>query len=234
MRGFVDGEYQDGELRGLTFLAGMRGMGKTTEMLRLLAQCAGGVVFFDTTGKHAPQTPGYATFSQPGPLKEYLRRNLNRRFRIRYTPPKPMDFADEDLSGEEQAHMVAVCTIVATIGWIILAIDEVDRFCGEGKKGMPMVLYNLAHYGRHCGTDDRRGVSMLVTARDPATLGIKFRSQCEYMRLFRQDEERYVDYFAGRIGKENAAGLRNLPRYQYLLWQSGTSGVRVCGGRRSL
>ena len=36
MRGFIDGEYQDGELRGCTFIAGKRGMGKTTEMARLL------------------------------------------------------------------------------------------------------------------------------------------------------------------------------------------------------
>ena len=42
MRGFVDGEYQDGELRGCTFIAGKRGMGKTTEMARLRAFCAGG------------------------------------------------------------------------------------------------------------------------------------------------------------------------------------------------
>jgi hypothetical protein len=36
VRGFVDGECTHGELRGLTFLAGERGMRKTTEAIRLV------------------------------------------------------------------------------------------------------------------------------------------------------------------------------------------------------
>jgi hypothetical protein len=217
-RGFIDGEYQDGELRGLTFLAGMRGQGKTTEMARLLGQCSGGALFFDTLGKHAPILPGYVTFTQPGPLKEYMRVNAKRRFRIRYVPNPLM----------EMDHVIAVCEIVSAYGSMIFGIDEIDRFCGEGQKGMPMALYNLAHYGRHFK------VSMLVTARDPASLGIKFRSQCEFLRLFRTDEDRYVAYFSGRIGKANGARLRTLPQFQYLMWQSGAAEVTAQGGRRVL
>lgn len=218
VRGFIDGEYQDGELRGLTFVAGQRGMGKTTEVVRLLDQCAGGCLIFDPLGTHGPLCRGYVTVSQPGPLKEYLRVNRNRRFRIRYEP--------RDVHVPE--HFNAVCSIVQAFGTMIFAADEVDMFCGEGKQGMPQPLYDLAHYGRHFK------VSMLVTARDPATLGIRFRSQCAFLRLFRMDEDRYIKYFAGRIGNANAERLRTLERFQYLLWESGTSGVRVCGGRRSL
>ena len=217
-RGFIDGEYQDGELRGLTFLAGMRGMGKTTEMARLLDQCSGGALFFDTLGRHASLLSGYVTFSQPGPLKEYLRVNRARRFRIRYEPKDVHAFD----------HFVAVCEIVAAFGTMIYAVDEVDIFCGEGQKGMPLALYNLAHYGRHFK------VSMLVTARDPATLGIKFRSQCEFFRIFRTDEDRYVAYFAGRIGKANGERLRSLAQFQYLFWQSGSSQADIRGSRRVL
>lgn len=226
MRGFIDGEYQDGELRGLTFLAGMRGMGKTTEMARLLGQCAGGVLIFDTTGNHASLLRGYKTLSQPGGLKDYLRANRARRFRVRYVPA--LSFGD--MEEAQIQHFRAVCSIAQAYGSMIFAVDEVDTFCGPrwGVKNMPVELYNLAHFGRHCK------VSMLVTARDPSSLSIRFRSQCETFRIFRVDEERYVQYFAGRIGKANAARLSSLPRFEYLLWRSGDSNVTVAGGRRTL
>src|ERR1035437_10275567 len=102
MRGFIDGEYQDGELRGCTFIAGKRGMGKTTEMGRLLSSCSGGVVFFDSLSRHEAVLPGYKLFSQPGNLTEYLRINRNRRFRILYQPR----------AGILDQHFQAVCSIV--------------------------------------------------------------------------------------------------------------------------
>lgn len=226
MRGFIDGEYQDGELRGLTFLAGKRGMGKTTEMARLLSQCAGGVLFFDTTRNHADALRGFKTITQPGELKKYLRLNHSRRFRVRYAPA--VGYADEEAALLQ--HLIAVCLIVRALGQMIFAIDEIDQFCGpeHGQKGMPVALYNLAHFGRHYK------VSMTVTARDPATLGIRFRSQCETFRIFRVDEDRYVQYFAGRIGKANAARLSSLPPFQFLLWTSGSESTDVRGGRRAL
>ncbi len=220
MRGFIDGEYQDGEIRGLIAVFGMRGMGKTTETARLLGQCSGGVLFFDTTGNHAHVLKGYKSISQPGELKNYLRVNSSRRFRVRYAP--------QDVHLEE--HFLAVCMIVQAFGNMIFAVDEVDTYCGphHGPSGMPPPLYQLAHVGRHFK------VSMVVTARDPASLSIRFRSQCESMRIFRVDEETYIAYLAKRIGKANAALLPTLPKYHFLLWQSGTSEAHVHGGRRML
>lgn len=219
-RGFIDGEYQDGELRGLGLLAGQRGMGKTTEMVRLLQQCSGGCIFFDTTGKHGDLLLGFRTVSQPGELKDYLRANLKRRFRVRYEPRD--EFADE--------HFRLICLVVRAVGSMIFTVDEVDYFCGphHGPKGMPEELYNLAHFGRHYK------VSMLATARDPASLSIRFRSQCESMRIFRTDEERYVKYFEQRIGKANASKLPTLAKFQYLFWQSGSPEAQICGGPRKL
>lgn len=219
-RGFIDGEYQDGELRGLTFLAGQRGMGKTTEAIRLVDQCTGPVIFFDTVGRHAALLKGFKVFSQPKPLEQYLRANRGRRVRVVYVPLD--EFPDQ--------HMVAVALIVRAFGDMIFCVDEIDIFCGPewGAKGMPVELYNLAHYGRHYH------VSMLCTARDPASLSIRFRSQCEFMRLFRTDEERYVKYFEARIGKANAAKLPMLQKTYFLLWQSGNSDAQVAGGPRKL
>ena len=223
-RGFIDGEWQDGEVRGLTFLSGERGMGKTTEMKRLVLQCTGAEIFFDTVGTHAADfvRVGFVQFSQPGPLKEYLLANLRKRVRVVYVPLD--EFPDE--------HLRAICMLVRALakmfGGMVLAIDEIDMCCGSGPNGMDPALYYLVHCGRHVH------VSMLATARDPATLPIRFRSQCGTMRIFRTTEERYVDYFAARIGKANAAKLPTLQKTFYLHWQAGSLDAPIKGGVRRL
>jgi hypothetical protein len=222
VRGFIDGEWQDGEVRGLCFLAGERGMGKTTEMLRLAKQCTGAVVFFDTVGTHAAalSAAGFLQVSQPGDLKAYLRANKGRRVRVVYVP----------MDTEPTKHLRCVCLLARAFRECVLAVDEIDVHCGPewGTNAMPPELYNLAHFGRHYA------VSMLCTARDPATLSIRFRSQCAEMRIFRTSEERYVKYFAAKIGKANGAKLPALEKTKFLLWRSGVLDAPIMGGYRKL
>ncbi len=233
MRGFVDGEYVDGEVRGLTFVAGERGMGKTTELMRLIETCGGAVIMFDTVGTHAAylRRRGFVEFGQPGSLREYIGANLGRRVRVVYVP--------RDEYPEE--HLQAVCKMVRAFGveltrrmgdggGIILAVDEIDQHCGPewGHKWMPKELYDLAHFGRHYH------VSMVTTARDPKSLSKKFRSQCASMRIFRVSEADDVDYFGARIGRSNAAKLPTLQKTYYLLWQAGQIDAQVRGGPRAI
>jgi hypothetical protein len=230
-RGFIDGEYQDGELRGLTFLAGMRGMGKTTEAIRLVDGCGGSVIFFDTVNRHAHLLKGFKVFNEIGPFKAFMVANRGRRVRVCYVP----------LDEHDLEHLNAVCGVIRALGddlarkhkddeGYILAVDEIDSFCGpeHGVKQMPPPLYYLAHYGRHVRT------SMLCTARDPPSLSKRFRSQCQFMRLFRVDEDDYVTYFAKRIGKANAEKLPTLQKTYFLLWESGQTEAIVSGGPRKL
>lgn len=230
MPSVIDGEYQDGELRGLTFIGGERNMGKTTEMVRLVTQCAGPVIFFDTVGRHVRMLRGYKVFNQPGPLKQYMAANVGRRVRVCYVP----------LDDKPEEHLIAVCMIVRAYGRMVLCIDEIDIFCGPewGAKWMPPALYYLAHFGRHAGPRGNQsvsgefGVSMVATARDPKTLSKKFRSQCAQMRLFRTTEEDDVKYFRARIGAANAVKLPTLKPYYFLLWRAGEQDAQVCGGPR--
>lgn len=217
MRGFINGEYQDGELLGLTFVAGKRGMGKTTEMARLLSNCAGGVLFFDSLSKHEDVLRGYVLVSQPGDLVNYLKRNHQKRFRILYQPR----------SGDMDQHFAAVCKVVKVFGWMIFGVDELDMLTGNkfAARGMPDNFYHLVNYGRHSK------VSMIATARDPVQVPRGFTSQCHQMRLFQITENRYVKYFQEYIGEENAARLRTLQPYQFLQWD-GSEDAKLCGGRR--
>jgi hypothetical protein len=231
VRGFIDGEYQDGEVRGLTFIAGERGMGKTTEMIRLIETCGGAVVFFDTVGTHVEilKRKGFKEFNQPGAFLEYVAANLGRRVRVVYVP--------RDEYPEE--HCIEVCKMVRAFGvelvrrmgdggGIILVIDEIDEYCGGkwGERRMPDPLYNLAHFGRHYH------VSMVSTARDPTTLSTKFRRQCACMRIFRVTEN--AEWFEKRIGKANVAKLGVLQKTYFLKWDAGVIDAQVCGGPRAL
>lgn len=217
MRGFIDGEYQDGELRGMCFIAGKRGMGKTTEMARLLSQCGGGVLFFDALSRHESALPGYKVFCQPGPLKDYLRLNRERRFQVLYQPR----------SGDMDQHFQNVCVIVRAIGNMIFGIDELDMLCGPrwGSSWMVPGLYHLTNYGRHSR------VSMLATARRPMSVPRGYTSQCLEMRLFGMTERADLKYFEDYIGAADAARLATLEKYQYLHW-TGDGPAVLKGGKR--
>lgn len=215
VRGFIDGEYQDGELRGCTFVAGVRGMGKTTEMARLLSGCLGGSLFFDPLSRHESVLQGYRMCSQPGDLKAYIDANQGRRFRVLYQPR----------GGDVDLHFRAVCKVVRAYGWMIFGIDEFDMLCGPrwGDSRMPPEMYHLVNYGRHCR------VSMLVTARYPMSVARGFTSQCQTMRLFHMREKSHLRYFEEYIGEEDARRLPSLPKFQYLLW-NGEQGARIYNG----
>jgi hypothetical protein len=216
-RGFIDGEYQDGELRGCTFIAGKRGMGKTTEMARLLGSCGGGVLFFDSLSRHESILSRCKLFSQPGKLEAYLRVNAKRRFRLLYQPQ----------AGSLDDHFRAVCTIVRAFGWMIFGVDELDMLCGSqwGDRRMPPEFYHLVNYGRHCR------VSMLATARRPMAVARGYTSQCLEMRLFGMTERADLKYFEDYIGQTDAQRLATLDKYQFLHW-TGDGPAKLEGGRR--
>ena len=200
-RGFIDGEYQDGELRGINFLVGRRGYGKTTEMNRLHSQCTGGILFFDALSKHGGMFAGYVMFSEPGRLEEYLRVNRGRRFHIMYQPR----------GGNLDEHFAAVCKIVVAFGWMIFGVDELDKLCGMrfGESRMPQAFYDIVNYGRH------HRVSVIATARRPQGVPTGFRDESE-LRVFGLKPGKALEAIRTEIGDEAASQVAQLPKYQYL------------------
>lgn len=200
-RGFIDGEYQDGELRGISLLFGRRGFGKTTLMNDLLSACTGGIIFFDTVSKHAGVFPGYVVISEPGNLEAYLRPNRGRRFHVLYQPRR----------GNLDWHFREVCKIVIAFGWMIFAIDEIDKLCGArwGDSRMPPELYELVNYGRH------HRVSMIGTARRPQGVAAGLKAEAE-LRVFRLKPGAAVDAIEEEIGEENRSKVTSLPKFFYL------------------
>ena len=227
MRGFIDGEYQDGEVRGRVFVCGQTGCGKTTEMLRLIGQCSGGAVFFDTTGRH--EIRGAVIVHEPGELERALLARIGKgseHFRVLYQP----------WGGDLIEHFRHACRIVELIASITFAIDEVDSFCGPewGSSHVPAELYKLAHFGRHAGKywrGKRRGVALLYTARIPTSVARVLSSQAYEMRLFHEHESSYLNYYAkGPLGKDNARKLLALRNYQFYIWKNDGKPMALAGG----
>lgn len=218
MRGFIDGEYQDGELRGIDFLVGMRGFGKTTEMARLGNECSGGAACFDPLSQHAMLFPGAQIIEDQESLTEYLRINRGRRFRIVYQPRK----------GDLTLHFRKFCSTCFIFGWMILLLDEVDKFCGPrfGPSWMPEELSDLINYGRHAR------ISMLVTARRPQGVAAALKAECSW-RIFRLKDGKALDAISAEIGEEHVSRLRELPKYFYLRFLQD-QGPSLCGGPRGL
>lgn len=208
MRGFIDGEYQDGEARGLVFLAGTAGYGKTTEATRIVESGSGPAVMFDPNGTHSLRRS--RTIHEPRELKEYLR---SPRGRVLYQP----------CAGDMMEHFRAACRCVFVTGGVVFFVDEVDMFCGPewGDKRMPPELYDIANYRRHVrGKLDpkARGLAMVFTAREPMRVARGLTSAALSMRLFQMNEPDYVKYFREFIGGANSERLKTLPKFHYLLW----------------
>lgn len=214
MRGFIDGEYQDGDIRGLLLLLGRRGSGKTCRMVRLLGGCTGGRIFFDTLSRHAHLMPDYVLFNEPDSLVPYLRTNRGRQFKVLYQPRR----------GNLDDHFSAVCGIVEVFEWMIFAVDEVDKVCGMrfGESRMPKPLYNLVNYGRHVK------VSMVVSARRPQSVPTGLRDEAELF-VFRLKPGKALEALEDRIGRETAAQVANLAPFTYLRILEDEDPV-LCGG----
>jgi len=232
---FIDGEYQDGEVRGRLFLCGQSGYGKTTEMIRLCDQCRGGVIFYDHTGNH--RLKGAVYVHQPKDLARAIRANLARgreRFRIMYVP----------MGGDLHEHFHAVCKMAYAVASLTLAVDEIDSYCSSryGDSRMRKELYDIVHFSRHAPgaqipNSKRRGMALLFTARIPTSIARGLSSQSSEFRLFHEDDGEYLDFFRRGVlrNKENAEKLRELPKYKfYQVFKDGSAPMKLCGGPRKI
>ncbi|HUO59492.1 MAG TPA: AAA family ATPase [Candidatus Acidoferrales bacterium] len=216
-RGFIDGEYEDSEIRGLGLVIGVRGYGKTTEVARMTNGTSGRAWFIDTLGTHDHLFRA-VTVHQPGELRAAA---LKGQRRIRYVP----------LSGDLKKHFEAICKLAMSFGNLVVTVDELDKYCSEeyGRRRMSNELNDVVQYGRH------RRVAMLGVTRVPQDIAKGYRSQCERLLLFHTDE---ADHLAAvresGCPQEIVNKLTSLPKYKYLQWQRGVSGAVTKGKVRKI
>jgi len=214
-RGFIDGEYQDGEVRGMEFIIGNRGYGKTCEMIRLMDQCTGRVWMFDTIGTHAHLFKA-PTVHQP----EDLRKLAMTQRRLRYVP----------LGGDRVLHFRSFCALARGFGNVVLGADELNEFCDPvwGRSWMPPELNGIVQYGRHWR------IAMIGSARELPSVSKAYRQSCEHFRMFNLTDPDYLREVGKVVGRDVAAKLPSLPKFKYLLWRKGGSGAELKGKLRKV
>lgn len=220
-----DGEYGDGNIAGILFLAGKRKSGKTWLQWRELAILATHRrIIFDTEDQYKAEK-GYdvstwAVFHQPGELRSYLATQLEADvLKVLYKP----------LSGNKTWHFRTVTRIVIEFAkrtkGVLYGVDEIDQFCDPHTplKDHCPELNEIVEYGRH------RNISMSCTSRRPHAVSRSLTAQCAEFRIFKTNEPRDKKYFLEFIGSE-VNQLPRLGQYEYLWW-ADTGDCEVRGGK---
>jgi len=162
-------------------------------------------------------------------LREFLREHVRLPFKAIYQPVR----------GDRAAQFEQVCFLAYKVGWLVLAVDEVDSFCTAScasvvdqrtlQRACPgaenYALYEIANYSRH------KPMAFVFTSRRPAQVAREITSQCSELRIYMTTEEVDLAYFAGVIGRANADRLKTLGNYQYLRYRDGLP-VELGGGPR--
>lgn len=189
-------------------------------------------MIFDTLGnflgRNAP-LPGYTVFRSTKALREFLRDHVRLPFKAIYQP----------VAGDRAAQFEQVCYLAYRVGWLVLAVDEVDSFCTASapavldraalQQACPGAnnygLYEIANYSRH------KPMAFLFTSRRPAQVARELTAQCSELRIYLTTEEVDLAYFARVIGRSNADKLKTLGSFYFLRYQDGLP-VEIGGGPR--
>lgn len=211
-----DGEYGDGDTLGICGSLGKRGSGKTFRDWISIQLSHARLVVFDSENQYRPpnyDTAGFTVISSPGELKKFIASHLNdERVRVIYKP----------LDGKKLWHFRAVTYILLQWGkrlhekgkGLIFDVDEVDQFCPPHEKLeiFSPELNKVVEYGRH------QGISMRWNARRIYTVHPKVRAATREYRIYRYNEPLDNQYFEKVIGKDAAAALPALGKYEYVFW----------------
>jgi hypothetical protein len=98
----------------------------------------------------------------------------------------------------------------AKVGGMGIYLDEVDVLCPNGQS--PSAIRHLWRRGRHAG------LSVYSATQRPANVSKEVTSQCRWLVIFKQHEQRDVDYLRGIIGRDLAD--RALMHAQRVPWGS--------------
>jgi hypothetical protein len=170
-------------------------------MMEIIAQRKR-VVAFDSehqfgSGPRQNPLPGFVTVTQPGALKEFLRRNLGANFKLLYQPKY-----------EPAQHLDAVMALVTEAEDATLAIEEAANYCSASWMS-PRMDY-LLRCGRH------RGISIIWNSQRPADVARGLTSPSR-LYVFRLEETRDQKFCRERgIPEALVASISSLPKREFV------------------
>jgi len=185
--------------RRLWLILGVAGTGKSHYAHRIVAETSR-LVLYDTTG-HEGFCGRYVRIEDRDSLREYLRLNCWKRFRIAYKA----NVNDPD-------ELSWLCDLCYAMGYVSLVIDELDLHCTP--QSLPAGLKRLAVQGRH------RNVDFVGVAREPQAVPVSLRSQATDIVSFYYFDPRAMEWFKA-AGCPEFERIRDLKGHDFLHWRGG-------------
>lgn len=182
-------------------ISGMRGKGKTT-LLRSILSNISRVLICDTLAEHKEFAPPYegSLYQQ---LTEFMSDAEGNFTRSAYLP---VETEKQSFSFELWARMVYA--VASQYGRIAFAVEEIDYFSRPNAENDGLNI--LIQYGRHAQVD------LIYTTRSLVSISRKLTSETDTWLLFRQQEPRWLDALADRVGDEIANEVEKLEPFSYI------------------
>jgi hypothetical protein len=190
-----------GEVRGLEFVSGQRGTGKTTYIRERILAREPRLFIYDHMAEF--NEPGFATFYKLDQAIDFMDQNRSGLCRLTYKSlePSPEEFA-------------TICRVPFCIPDLVIVVDELDTFAGAVTPRPPDEFRQLVHFGRHVGC------GIVGASRRPADVSRAFTSQAKRYVCFRQTEPSDLRFLRSVLGPE-ADRIKDLPPLHYLAFEDG-------------
>jgi len=202
----------------MTFVCGMRGMGKSTRVKELL-RSRRRVVVFDPMGEYAKAGFRRVEWSDIGGVLK--RAGRSKGFKISYVPRAN--------ARPDALHRLSLGLIEfqqAVRGERILLVVEEMSFSFPSEK-LPAHLWGFKEM---CLTGRHSDIEVIGIFQRPALVSTTFTGNCEDRYIFRLDEAADLDRIAKTIRRENVPQLAALGPHEYLRYHLG----KITRGKNSL
>lgn len=194
-------------------LYGCRGSGKSTRAKQLISEHAR-IVAFDPMAEYAEER-GFIKCSSLIEVRDALRKNWNKNFKIAYVPNSDMMSRLHHLS-ELIWHVQAPYGAGKDSRKILLIVEEANM--GYPNQKMPPQFFGIQRLvlqGRH------RGVGIMAITQRPALVSADLRGNVDEVYVFQQSQQLDINAIMGVIGREQESAIRALKPHEYLHWNRG-------------
>lgn len=193
----------------MTFVCGMRGMGKSTRVKELL-RGRKRVLVFDPMGEYA--VAGYRRLSWSEMGRTLTRAGTSKGFRVSYVPKK-------GASRAAALHKISLALLdwqERTRGKRITLVVEEMAFSYPDKQ-LPAELYGFKEM---CSLGRHQDIEVIGTTQRPAMVSTVFTGNCEDRYIFRLEEAVDIERIGKTIGRENRDKIKGLQRHEFLRYHA--------------
>lgn len=198
----------------ITFIVGRRGSGKTTQAELRLRRERRVVVFAPILGDYQR---GFAQLRSLRGVKDHMRRNWQRGFRIAYRPPERLELVDVlDQLAELLRKVQRPYADGRAAQQLTLAVDEANLAFPPSRPGQSGQAFKWACLqGRHYG------INIVAITQRPTLVDPSLRDNADEWLVFPLGGDNALGVVLQAVGRRHAEAIRALSNHHYLEFADG-------------